>query len=210
MVIIKRSYPNRELTTRIHARFGVQGLLLLALLLFSPEVLSAQEFLRCEIPRAAGVSNGAQLIVAEANILLKRILSLNGDDVMNPPVRISTVTHPRPNAFALNTGTIVLTTGLIDEIRSHSELAFVIAHELAHLILNHESGSTLASEILMEPLSRNKLLEQELSADKLAIKLLEQSSFDTSSAISLMSRLEEKTSFHTAQTRLRALNSDYS
>jgi predicted Zn-dependent protease len=42
------------------------------------------------------------------------------------------VESPQPNAFAVPGGTILVTRGLLDEVESENELAFVLAHELGH------------------------------------------------------------------------------
>jgi Zn-dependent protease with chaperone function len=42
------------------------------------------------------------------------------------------VDDPSPNAFALPGGWIIVTTGLLDRIRTENELAFVLGHELGH------------------------------------------------------------------------------
>lgn len=44
----------------------------------------------------------------------------------------------QPNAFCTPTGTIILTTGLLSTIRSEDELIAVLAHEVAHLVLDHQ------------------------------------------------------------------------
>ncbi|BDD08700.1 hypothetical protein FUAX_11320 [Fulvitalea axinellae] len=41
------------------------------------------------------------------------------------------------NAFALGNGTIVLTTGIFDALRSEGELQSVLIHELSHIYLDH-------------------------------------------------------------------------
>jgi predicted Zn-dependent protease len=46
--------------------------------------------------------------------------------------RVFAVDAPEPNAFALPGGAIALTTGLLEQVDSENELAFVLAHELGH------------------------------------------------------------------------------
>jgi len=43
-----------------------------------------------------------------------------------------------PDAFCTPTGTIVVTTGLLSTIRSEDELVGVLAHEVAHFVLDHQ------------------------------------------------------------------------
>jgi len=48
------------------------------------------------------------------------------------PYNIHIVKEKSPNAFCVPGGNIYVTSGLLDFVRSDAELAFVIAHELAH------------------------------------------------------------------------------
>ena len=48
------------------------------------------------------------------------------------PYNIHIVKEKSPNAFCIPGGNIYVTSGLLDFVRSDAELAFVIAHELAH------------------------------------------------------------------------------
>ena len=43
-----------------------------------------------------------------------------------------------PNAFCLSNGTIIITTGLLSTIQSEDELVGIIAHEIAHFVLDHQ------------------------------------------------------------------------
>mgnify|MGYP002078499314 CR=1 FL=1 len=43
-----------------------------------------------------------------------------------------------PNAFILSNGTIFITTGLLSTIRSEEELMGILAHEIAHFVLDHQ------------------------------------------------------------------------
>jgi beta-barrel assembly-enhancing protease len=42
-----------------------------------------------------------------------------------------------PNAFALNDGTILVYTGMLSLVRTENELLGVLAHEVAHVVLDH-------------------------------------------------------------------------
>ena len=46
--------------------------------------------------------------------------------------RVEIDDSPIPNAMALPGGLIIVTTGLLDEVESENELAFVLGHELGH------------------------------------------------------------------------------
>lgn len=61
------------------------------------------------------------------------------------------------NAFVRHGDEIVVTTRLIDSVQDRSELAFIFAHEVAHIALRHEHGSGVQGEI---------------DADELALKVV--------------------------------------
>jgi len=45
--------------------------------------------------------------------------------------------HPIPYAYTLSTGTVLISTGMISLLDNESQLAYVLAHELAHVYKNH-------------------------------------------------------------------------
>src|SRR5579864_1218538 len=47
------------------------------------------------------------------------------------------VAHPVPFANTLSTGTIYVSTGLISMLDNEAQLAYVLAHEMAHVYLDH-------------------------------------------------------------------------
>jgi len=67
---------------------------------------------------------------AQAEAILARLQAAPGV----PPLkyRLSYVSAPEPNAFALPGGRIVLTRGLLESLEEETAIAFVLAHELGH------------------------------------------------------------------------------
>ena len=66
------------------------------------------------------------------------------------------------NAFALPGGTILITQGLYDRLRDEAELASVLAHEIAHVVQQHqvkairkEMGRDFAAELAGEATGRS-------------------------------------------------------
>jgi predicted Zn-dependent protease len=51
--------------------------------------------------------------------------------------RVYLIETEEPNAFALPGGIVVITTGLLSTLKSESELAAVLAHEVGHVELSH-------------------------------------------------------------------------
>lgn len=53
--------------------------------------------------------------------------------------------HPSINAFALNNGSIVITTGALSFARNEEELLGLLAHEVAHVLLDHNLESATSA-----------------------------------------------------------------
>lgn len=51
--------------------------------------------------------------------------------------RIRVLSTTTPNALALNDGTILLTTGLLTTLETEAQLRALLAHEIAHVVLDH-------------------------------------------------------------------------
>lgn len=47
------------------------------------------------------------------------------------------VTHPIPYAYTLSTGTILVSTGMISVLENEAQLAYILAHEVAHVYKDH-------------------------------------------------------------------------
>lgn len=54
------------------------------------------------------------------------------------PWRFGVIDTPNVNAFATPGGTILITRGLYEKLRNESELAGVLAHEIAHVLQKHQ------------------------------------------------------------------------
>ncbi|MFP5430362.1 MAG: M48 family metalloprotease [Gammaproteobacteria bacterium] len=54
------------------------------------------------------------------------------------PWRFGVIDTPNVNAFAAPGGTILITRGLYEKLRNESELAGVLAHEIAHVLQKHQ------------------------------------------------------------------------
>jgi len=110
------------------------------------------------------------------------------------------------NAYASRNNKIVISSGLIDQIKYEDELAFVIAHEIAHHLLNHiTKGATLiisgqilgtilfsneAGGYVMASLLRSLPSRQfETNADALAIKIVELAGYDLKKARYVLMRM---------------------
>jgi hypothetical protein len=75
---------------------------------------------------------------------------------------------PEANAFCVSDGIIGISSGLLANLNSEAELAFVLAHEASHMALNHSYDSYL------DQLER-KQLDDNLSSDEIAEYYIERS-----------------------------------
>ena len=69
--------------------------------------------------------------------------------------------NPMPDAYALSTGSIYISTGLISMLDSEAQLSYILAHEIAHVELKHKFNR-VRSQILEQKLNE----EKEASAEK--------------------------------------------
>ncbi len=68
--------------------------------------------------------------LAASRALLERLAAHWAE---NPyALRLGVAEESQPNAFALPGGAILLTSGLLEQVESENELAFVLAHEIGH------------------------------------------------------------------------------
>lgn len=134
--------------------------------------------------------------------IIERILNrlFPGDE--NNPVRVTLARLPGENAYALPTGDIVMHQSMLAALASEAQLAFVLAHESAHVLLNHAwlSANHRARRRLAAHLGDLVLLgngqsydyfansvdaygrQQELDADIYAARLLAEAGYDLSAA----------------------------
>ncbi|XP_063716338.1 metalloendopeptidase OMA1, mitochondrial-like isoform X2 [Symsagittifera roscoffensis] len=84
-----------------------------------------------------------------------KVLRANRDleAVSNIPWKLTVVHSPTKNAFVLPNGHIFVFTGFITEfVQNEHQLAFVLAHEIAHVLLKHsaEKNSQLSWKLLFD------------------------------------------------------------
>ena len=66
--------------------------------------------------------------------------------------RFYVVEDPSINAFALPDGTVLVNTGLLGAVENESQLAFVLSHEIAHVLQAHqwrEANDTRATRVMI-------------------------------------------------------------
>lgn len=81
---------------------------------------------------------------------------------------------PEVNAYSLKNGVILINTGLLAQVTNEAELAFVMAHEIAHFSLHHTSNQnkekTKSKDFVSDYLQNHQhSREQESEADKVGL-----------------------------------------
>lgn len=66
------------------------------------------------------------------------------------------VVHPVPSAETLATGTIYLSTGLVSALENEAQLAYVLAHEMAHVYLGHWRDKSMVHYGTLEYIERQE------------------------------------------------------
>ncbi|MEO1051943.1 MAG: M48 family metalloprotease [Bacteroidota bacterium] len=81
------------------------------------------------------------------NIFIENILiRLNAGKQIEHGIKTVLISrNPEVNAYCVGEGTIILNVGLLARIRNESELAYVMAHEIAHYHLDHVKDRTVNS-----------------------------------------------------------------
>lgn len=126
------------------------------------------------------------------------------------------------NAFALPTGQLYVTRGLIALANDQSELASVIGHEMGHVIAHHaelreqeirnaELSDRVFTDLVTDPqagamaLARSKLelatfsRNQELQADAIGISIAARAGFDPYGAVRFLASLERNANLRSQQ-----------
>ncbi len=146
--------------------------------------------------------------------LLDEILAQLSDYVANRTHRfeVTALADAKRAAFALPGGYLFVSTALVDMSgRDRDELAFVVAHEMAHVIRRHAIDRWLTDKALtavsmatpatrrlsplirrlgMDGLSKAYSRQQEDEADELGVKLAAAAGFDPEGAIRALHRFE--------------------
>ena len=149
---------------------------------------------------------------------------------------VHVISAPELNGFSIPDGQIYLTQLLIEATRDDDELAFVLAHEMGHVICHHlaiQSTSTLKQGLGVAqradpmglPISSAQLLSRELrldgwyshresdqrQADQVAVALMKRAGYRPEASLVLWQRLVQKQSLRNPgtssdQDRLRSCN----
>lgn len=112
------------------------------------------------------------------------------------PVHIERVEHSGINAMA-DGATIRITSGMLEFLRSEDELAWVLAHELAHNVMEHSQSARLedALEAMLRSdqvqgalVEKPTRMQREIQADRIAADMLANAGFNLTRARGVLER----------------------
>jgi hypothetical protein len=96
--------------------------------------------------------------------------------------RVRLARNPTVNAFS-NGHDVVVTTGMLDFVRSDDELALIIGHEMGHFILGHPPMHTSDKLLASIGIRSGLFWKREEAADRLALRLMAAAGYDLDAAI---------------------------
>ena len=157
----------------------------------------AREFAR---DFAGAVPDEMQRVVSEVGGCLAR--------AVNDPRRefqVTVVASPKTNAYALPGGFIFVTRPLLELCVRRDEVAFLVGHEMGHILRGHAReqlavGTFLnavtarlagAGQMLREVLGKGYSRDLELEADREAVRLGRLAGFDPAAGVALFTRLAQ-------------------
>jgi hypothetical protein len=117
---------------------------------------------------------GAPILGAHTEGLFLTITRYFGVRGFDTPEKLTIVESRTPNAFARRHREVVLTDALLARVTDRSELAFILAHEVAHVALGHGIHGGIAAEV---------------AADALALQAVTALGFNPCSGPSVLERL---------------------
>lgn len=106
------------------------------------------------------------------------------------PLRLSVLGNPQPNAFSLPDGRVFVNVGFLGLAPSDDELAFLLAHEIAHVCREHSRQILASAECGVSLAILNGFgRANEAQADADALAVMASAGFDGTSAIRLLSKM---------------------
>jgi predicted Zn-dependent protease len=183
----------------------------------SSRPLSAAEREHLSILTAYGGAYQDPRLEAHLARTVERLVAVSG----RPDIqyRITILNSPAVNAFALSSGRLYVTRGLLALANDTAELASVLAHEIAHVVARHAAFraghirqaqimNRVAAEVLGDPqlgalaLARAKLAlasfsrAQELEADGIGVGISARAGYDPYGAMRFLGSMARNAQFH--------------
>jgi beta-barrel assembly-enhancing protease len=117
-----------------------------------------------------------KMVTEYVNTITSYICTQNEIDTNT--IKIHIIHNPQINAFALPNGNIVLYTGLLKQADHLNEIAGVISHEIAHVVLNHVTKKLIKEVGLETLISMTTISKGNVEIIAETAKLLSSTAFD--------------------------------
>lgn len=108
--------------------------------------------------------------------------SINVRRTASLPWQVHVIGDRDLNAFAIGSGYLVITKGMILSLDTEAKLAAVIAHEMSHELLDHTTAA-LGAQDAEDGIGQQYQLEQEIAADRISALLLHAAGYDPKASI---------------------------
>lgn len=95
---------------------------------------------------------------------------LEKEPELRKQIRFYAVASPAVNAFATNQGIIFVNIGLIAQLETEAQLAFILAHEISHVRHKHALDMYLEARQIDRGMSSSQIMKQTSFDDKLIAK----------------------------------------
>jgi predicted Zn-dependent protease len=163
---------------------------------------------------AAQVLGAAPLVVADAAQQYVNVLGQAMADISGAAYKwhFGVIKSDAINAFAMPGGYILLSSGLLKSLESEDELAFVLAHEVAHVVRRHHyqvvqrqrladqaakglqavttSDTAKLAQASGQIYARGLDKSAEFESDRMGVEYLTRAGYDPSAAINVLEKLQ--------------------
>jgi predicted Zn-dependent protease len=199
----------------------------------APKEAHAQPAVQREHQRILGAYGGAYKnpkLEAMIQKVVERLVAASERPDLQYKVTI--LNSPAVNAFALPTGQLYVTRGLIVLSNDNSELASVLSHEMAHVIARHAAiredqarqaaiVNRVANDVLSDPqmgalaLARSKIAlasfsrAQEFEADGIGVGIASRAGFDAYGAARFLNSMGRNAEFRATGVRIDPRSLDF-
>ena len=112
------------------------------------EVLFGRQAVAELIP-TMGISRSGSPMEAYLDGIVQRLVIASGIDQTTPyRFKVHLVHTDQVNAFALPGGSLVVTTGILRQMKSEAHIALILAHEIGHVVARHGSQNLAREELV--------------------------------------------------------------
>lgn len=111
----------------------------------------------------------------------------NLEDVAGRDINIIIEDSERPDAYLHPLGSIILTRGLVDAIEDDAEMAFIIGHEMGHVVMDHYNGNStlgIAGDALLPDMGK------EIEADGYSLMIIEAAGYGPAASLRVLGKIK--------------------